>query len=173
MSLKDGCNQTSFRFLYMTGFKRPGETDMDYFERRYQERLRAERGGGGGGGPNRRAIQQRAPPSSDDAAQTGGRAGRGGRWLGSANVTVRKLNISSTLGRNVMKSMRPSVPSTARRTGLFYDEMIYFSVQAYQLWERGVEFRISAHRPVEPFLSPPNMFHFSYDLNIAKVASCD
>ena len=37
---------------------------MDYFERRYQERLRAERGGGGGGGPSRRAIQDRAPTSS-------------------------------------------------------------------------------------------------------------
>jgi len=61
-----------------SGFKRPGETDMDYFERRYQERLRAERGGGGGGGPNRRAIQDRAPPPSNAPPPRGGRAGRGG-----------------------------------------------------------------------------------------------
>lgn len=55
-----------------SGFKRPGETDMDFFERRYQERLRAERGGGGGG-PSRRAIQDRQPSS---------RGGRGGGGQG-------------------------------------------------------------------------------------------
>jgi len=57
----------------VSGVKRPGETDMDFFERRYQERLRAERGGGGGGGPSRKAIQDRPPPSR------GARGGQGNR----------------------------------------------------------------------------------------------
>ncbi|KAL8603803.1 hypothetical protein ACOMHN_058538 [Nucella lapillus] len=57
----------------VSAMRRPGETDMDYFERRYQEKLKAEKGGGRDikaiRTPTRKSIE---PPPKFGRSKTGG-----------------------------------------------------------------------------------------------------